>query len=76
MFNLMINKVMKKATRISSVRNERGVKVRRCCASCQWKEIEADGTRVCRLMKQIVDQKSRCKKWQMSDGLKNAGKNY
>ena len=64
---------MKKATRIPSVRNERGVKVRKCCASCQWKEIEADGTRVCKLMKQIVEQKSRCKKWQMSEGLKNAG---
>ena len=60
-------------TRIKSVRNERGVKVRRCCASCQHKEIEADGTRTCKLMKLKVEQRFKCKKWEMSDGMKNAG---
>ena len=60
--------------RITSVRNAHGVKVKRCCASCQHKCVEADGTRVCALKMMVVEQKFKCKQWQMSDGLKNAGK--
>ena len=59
---------------IRSVRNAHGVKVKRCCASCQHKCIESDGTRICALMMLKVQQKFKCKKWQMSDGMKNAGK--
>ena len=69
----MINAIMTKAIRITSVRNAHGVKVKRCCASCQHKYIEKDGTRVCALMMLKVGQRFRCKQWQMSDGLKNAG---
>ena len=65
---------MDKVIRIMSVRNAHGVKVKRCCASCQHKCIETDGTRVCAQMMIKVQQKFKCKKWQMSDGLKNAGK--
>ena len=65
---------MEKVVRITSVRNAHGVKVKRCCASCQHKCIETDGTRVCALMMIVVGQKFKCKKWQMADGLKNAGK--
>ena len=60
--------------RIMSVRNAHGVKVKRCCASCQHKCIEKDGSRVCAQMMLKVEQKFKCKQWQMSDGLKNAGK--
>ena len=60
--------------KITSVRNAYGVKVKRCCASCQHKCIEKDGTRVCAQMMIKVEQKFKCKQWQMSDGLKNAGK--
>ncbi len=59
---------------IRSVRNAHGVKVKRCCASCQHKCIETDGTRVCAQMMIKVEQKFKCKQWQMSDGMKNAGK--
>ena len=59
---------------IRSVRNAHGCKVKRCCASCQHKCIEKDGTRVCAMMMIKVEQKFKCKKWQMSDGMKNAGK--
>ena len=59
--------------RIVSVRNAHGVKVKRCCASCQHKCIETDGTRVCALKMMVVEQKYKCKQWQMSDGMKNAG---
>ena len=60
--------------RIVSVRNDYNVKVKRCCASCQHKCIENDGTRVCSLSMTEVEQKFKCKQWQMSDGMKNAGK--
>ena len=60
--------------RIVSVRNSYDVKVKRCCASCQHKCIEKDGTRFCALKMMVVEQKFKCKQWQMSDGLKNAGK--
>ena len=65
---------MAQIIRITSVRNAHGVKVKRCCASCQHKCIESDGTRVCAFMMLKVQQKFKCKKWQMSDGMKNAGK--
>ena len=65
---------MAQIIRITSVRNAHGVKVKRCCASCQHKCIETDGTRVCAQMMLKVEQKFKCKKWQMSDGMKNAGK--
>ncbi len=59
--------------RIVSVRNSYDVKVKRCCASCQHKCIKNDGTRFCALKMMMVEQKFKCKQWQMSDGLKNAG---
>ena len=59
--------------RIVSVRNARRLKVKRCCASCQHKDIDLDGNRICKLMQLIVEQKFRCKDWQMSDGIRNAG---
>ena len=60
--------------KITSVKNAYGVKVKRCCASCQHKCIEKDGTRVCAQMMIKVEQKFKCKQWQMSDGVKNAGR--
>ena len=65
---------MAKEIRITSVRNAHGVKVKRCCASCQHKCIEKDGTRFCALKMMVVEQKFKCKQWQMSDGMNNAGK--
>ena len=59
--------------RIVSVRNSYDVKVKRCCASCQHKCIEKDGTRFCALKMMVVEQKFKCKQWQMSDGMKNHG---
>ena len=34
----------------------------------------SNGTRVCQKMGLKVDRKYKCRKWEMSDGLKNAGK--
>ena len=60
--------------RITSVRNAYGVKVKKCCASCQHKCIESDGTRVCASMMLVVQQRFRCKQWLMSEAMQNAGK--
>ena len=60
--------------RITSVRNAHGAKVKRCCASCQHKCVDGEGKRICAQMMLKVEQKFKCKQWQMSDGLKNAGK--
>lgn len=65
---------MEKMVRIVSVKNEYGIKVKKCCASCQHKCIETKGSRTCALMMIKVEQKFKCKQWQMSDGMKNAGK--
>ena len=65
---------MTKEIVITSVKNAYGVKVKRFCASCGHKCIEKDGTRVCAQMMIKVQQKFKCKQWQMKDGLKNAGK--
>ena len=49
------------------------ISVKKMCASCQFKEVENDGERVCKKMKLKVRQQFCCCHWQMSDGLKNAG---
>jgi hypothetical protein len=49
------------------------VEVKRICASCQHKEIENDGTRVCMKMQLKVPQKFHCKLWEMAEGLKRLG---
>ncbi len=49
------------------------ISVKKMCASCQFKEVENDGERVCKKMQLKVRQQFVCCHWQMSDGLKNAG---
>lgn len=59
--------------KIMSVRNEQGIKVKKCCASCQHKCIKTDGVRFCAAKMVQVETNYRCKEWQMSEGLMNAG---
>ena len=59
--------------RIARVENKYGVRVKRCCASCQHKVINEDGERFCSLSRLMVEQKFRCNKWKIN-GLDNAGK--
>ncbi len=49
------------------------IKVNRICASCKHKEYMSDGSRVCQKMGLKVEQKYKCRQWEMADGLKNAG---
>ena len=52
------------------VRNLYGVSIKKSCASCQFKGIEADGTRVCTKMLLKVRSDFCCGLWQMSYGLR------
>lgn len=61
------------AKEIKMVKNLYGHQVCQWCGSCQHKTVENDGTRVCLLMNIKVLQRMVCQKWQMSDGIKNAG---
>ncbi len=65
-----MKKTMKKM-RITSVRNAYGVKVKKCCASCLHKCVDNDGTRICEKLELKVEQRFKCKQWEMADGLKN-----
>ena len=48
---------MTQIIKITSVRNAYGCKIKKCCASCQHKCINGDGTRVCAKMMLKVEQK-------------------
>ena len=50
------------------------ISVKKMCASCAMKDIMNDGERVCKKMQLKVRQQFVCCHWQMSDGLKNAGR--
>ena len=56
------------------MKNRYHIEIKECCASCKHKECMNDGTRVCQKMGLKVQQKFKCKQWEMSDGMKNAGK--
>lgn len=45
--------------------------VKQCCASCQHREIEEEGTRLCTVMELYVKRKFTCSNWKMSKGFKD-----
>ena len=53
-----------------TVRNKRGIKVKRCCASCRHKEIDEDGVRHCT---KGFDGHETCMRWRMTKALSNCG---
>ena len=46
------------------------VNIKRCCASCEHKEINENGTRVCVVMGHGVKKRFKCRQWQLSEGLR------
>ena len=55
------------------MKNQYQIEIKACCASCQHREVQNDGTRICSKVGLIVEQKFKCRQWEMSDGLKIAG---
>lgn len=64
------------STRTYSVRNDQRIKVKKCCASCIYRDILANGSRVCNLMQIMREGIDKCPSWEMAPGLRNAGKPY
>ena len=52
------------------MKNRHGIEIKECCASCLHKEIQLDGTRVCKLMNMVMESGYRCIQWQMSEELR------
>ena len=53
------------------VRNPYGLRIKVCCASCQWKQLtESLVTRKCRRLKKRVKPRHCCGLWGMSDALR------
>ena len=55
-------------------RNQFGIVYKQCCASCGLKKYKYDGKRLCSLNDKEVKALKVCKKWQLCEGLKNAGR--
>ena len=51
-------------------RNKRGIRVKRCCASCKRKEIDNFGNRHCLLGFESHDT---CRHWRMAEALRKCG---
>ena len=52
---------------METVVNGHYVRVKKWCASCEHREVDEEGTRICGLMQFV------CPRWQLSSGLQNAG---
>ena len=50
------------------MRNQHGIEIKMCCASCRHKENDVDGRRICKLMQIVVRQQFVCPKWAVTDG--------
>lgn len=54
-------------------RNQFGIAIRKCCASCALKEYTNSVKMLCSLNDEKVTALHVCRKWQMSEGMNNAG---
>ena len=54
-------------------RNEHGVKIQMCCASCKKRKVTSEDGRVCGLTGKPVKGCHYCKQWEMTPQLHNAG---
>ena len=59
---------------METVINAYRVRVKKWCGSCEHREVDEEGFRVCNKMQLKVQQKFICSCWQLSSGLQNAGK--
>lgn len=60
--------------RFQWVRNEQGIRVKKCCASCAHKDLtRAISKRYCSISGGYVDPLDVCESWEMSDQMKLAG---
>ena len=60
---------------LERVRNTRGTWINKGCMSCQHKKY-LDGIRLCKLTNEVVEARSICPQWELSDSMQNAGVNH
>ena len=65
---------IRKQQQLERVRNARGTWINKGCMSCQHRKY-IRSKRLCRLTEKEVTSRSICPKWELSDGMKNAGLN-
>ena len=59
---------------METVVNGHYVRVKKWCASCEHREVDEEGTRICGLMQlKVKGEFVVCPRWQLSSGLQNAG---
>ena len=46
------------------------LKIKKCCASCQHKQVNYDGSRICMLTHQKVSCQMTCERWVLAEKLK------
>lgn len=56
------------------VKNNFGINIKVCCASCQFKEYKDDKERVCTLSHLATHPSEYCTSWKMAENLMNIGK--
>lgn len=59
---------------METVLNRYHIRMRKWCASCEHKEVDKEGNRICTGMQLKVPKDFVCPKWHLSDGLNNAGR--
>ena len=69
---LLAKQLAEEQQQLERVRNTRGTWINKGCMSCQHKKY-LDGIRFCKLTDEVVEARSICPQWELSDGLKNAG---
>ena len=61
-------------TEKQKVKNEYGIDIVVCCASCANKDIRNNHERTCRPVNKPTHPSEFCKSWRMAEHLKNAGR--
>ena len=58
---------------METIKNGFGIRIRKCCASCAWKDFRTENTRTCRLYETKVFPDAVCPSYQMRDEFSQAG---
>ena len=56
-----------------SFRNENGIMIKKCCASCKMRMMNSEAERICMRYKKKIDSDDCCKNWELNPKLQNAG---
>ena len=58
---------------METVINKYHIQVKKCCASCGFREVDDDGVRTCKETQERVGKTDLCPKWKLSKGMQQAG---